>query len=121
MGTRYDLRCLEATMKDFNADLMIGCDCFHGCCGSDDHHVLRWADFALLADQGVGHAEAITKPLYGPYNYPDCDGDGMYECSARRDDNAEDGEIVEAAADSEVVPSFYLHYYPFAQARPWQT
>jgi len=53
MGTRYDLRCLKANMKGLNTDLMIGRHCFHGCCSSDDHHVLRWANFALLADQGV--------------------------------------------------------------------
>jgi len=44
----------EANLEGFNADLIIGRHCFYGCCGSDDHHVLRWADLALLADQGVG-------------------------------------------------------------------
>jgi len=43
----------KSILGGFNADLMIGRHCFHGCCGSNDYHVLRWADFALLADQGV--------------------------------------------------------------------
>ncbi|KAH8624480.1 hypothetical protein IG631_21219 [Alternaria alternata] len=52
---------MDEALRRFDAYSTIGCYCVHGHRESCDHHVFCWADFSILADQGVGSAKIFWR------------------------------------------------------------